>query len=245
MIPILAIPTYNQPSLLARCLESIDHPVGRIVIIENGPAVCRHYPAGAVVIVDSGTAICDPVNATVISHPNAGVAASWNEAIKLFPAPYWVIGSDDIAFAPGDLALMEAACSGDDWFCVASNLHFSFFAISRLGVNAVGLFDENFYPAYYEDFDWLYRAGLVDANRCRAVATKALHGFSGESSATIRSTEEIGRKNERTYAHNVEYYKLKWGGDWKQEKFRHPFNDPRLSVDYWKFSPEFREVQQW
>ena len=32
MIPVLGIPYFNRPDLLLRCLDSIDHPVGRVVL---------------------------------------------------------------------------------------------------------------------------------------------------------------------------------------------------------------------
>ncbi len=36
MIPILAIPVLNRGDLLLRCIRSIDYPVGKLVIVNNG-----------------------------------------------------------------------------------------------------------------------------------------------------------------------------------------------------------------
>ena len=103
-IPVLGVPTYHRTDLLFRLLATLEHAgaaIEHLVIVNNHPKrnlLLTRPPAHT------------PVKRmTIIKHPNAGVAGAWNEIIKLFPAPWWLITNDDIAFQPGDLAKMALA----------------------------------------------------------------------------------------------------------------------------------------
>jgi hypothetical protein len=82
MIPVLGIPYLNRPDLLARCIKSIDYPVDQLVLIDNSNGTLERlgYSFGI-----------HPLHNTqirtlhLVQHANAGVAASWNEIITLFP----------------------------------------------------------------------------------------------------------------------------------------------------------------
>jgi|WetSurMetagenome_2_1015567.scaffolds.fasta_scaffold528768_1 GT2 family glycosyltransferase len=231
MIPVLSIPTLNQTDMLIRCLKSIDHPIEKLVVVNNSNR-------------DLGKL---PWNEIVITHPNAGVAQSWNEVIKLFPAPYWVLVNDDIQFMPGDLAEMERIAVEGGAMCsaVMSNHGASFFTVTQRGLIKVGLFDENFYPAYCEDLDWFHRAKLLDEKLIQATKIKSRHGLDGTGSQTVFTNEHYRKENERTYNNNAAYYRMKWGGNFRQETFAHPFNDPAWPVDVWRFEPQMRAINQW
>src|SRR6476646_7004966 len=99
MIPVLAIPVINQPSMLAACLASIDEPVERLIVIDN---------SGTGALGDVAAAIRP--DALIVDPPsNLGVAASWNFAIRTTPdAPWWCLVNADVEFAPGDLARLAA-----------------------------------------------------------------------------------------------------------------------------------------
>ena len=57
------------------------------------------------------------------------------------------------------------------------NRGFNFFALTREVVQAVGLFDENIFPAFWEDRDYQYRLGLWDGARIRTFKNvKLWHG---------------------------------------------------------------------
>jgi len=244
-IPILGIPHLHRPDILRRCLDSIDYPISRVVIVQNGR--------------DEDMPSLDNLphwiqNLTVIKHPNAGVAGSWNEIIKLFPAPYWMISNNDILFTAG--ALEKMAQAGDlqallpsayDQRQPAGMLYghaASFFIITRHGVMNLGLFDENIFPAYLEDCDWSRRCDLSGGVRVNVPDTHARHGddrFTG--SCTIQSDPELHRKNGITHGRNFDYYRRKWGGLNGQETFSRPFNDPNWPIQHWLFSPAIRAVQ--
>ena len=114
-IPVLGIPHYNRPDLTARCIASIDYPVGKLVLVvnsENSISELGLIQRELAARMDAGL-----VKSThIITHPNAGVAGAWNEIIKLFPAPWWLISNNDIEFAPGDLKKMAAFVGQGRWY---------------------------------------------------------------------------------------------------------------------------------
>lgn len=235
MIPVLGIPHYNRPDLLLRCLRSIDHPVRELVIIQNGPdsEMPRHIEV--------------PMarNVTVVRHPNSGVAGSWNEIIKLWPAPWWMLVNNDIMFSPGDLkAMADEKWRTENVAALYGNHGASFWIVTANGVKRVGLFDENLYPAYLEDCDWSYRMKLIKMEHVDVPGVCAVHGEEGHGSCTIMSNEQVRAENHRTHGNNFRYYLAKWGGNNGEEKYLMPFNLP-VPVTYWSFNPEFRAEQQW
>ena len=87
MIPLLVVPTLTRHDLLGRMLDTVDSPVGRLVVIDN---------SGKGVELPDGP--WD--DATVLRMPcNFGVAASWNLAARMGHRDDWVmIVSDDVLF---------------------------------------------------------------------------------------------------------------------------------------------------
>lgn len=232
MIPILTIPIYNRRDLLLRCVASIDHPVERLVVVQNG------YEDGT---VEPPKCVKD---FTLIRHPNAGVAASWNEVIKLFPADWWLIANNDIQFTPGDLTRMDEAIQRGEVGCYYGNHGASWFGVTKAAIQAVGLFDENFFPAYLEDCDWSCRADLLGVNRTTVQECRSIHGDAKSTgSCTIMSDQAVRDKNHRTHGRNFEYYRRKWGGINGQETFKTPFNEPNWPIQHWMFDPDFRKGQ--
>jgi hypothetical protein len=247
-IPILGIPHFNRPDLTARCVASIDYPVEQLVIICQGPRENRlleeHYEA-----INTNANVKQTV---FIQHPNAGVAGSWNEIIKLFPAPWWMISNNDMQFTKGDLEKMAT----DAWYQEAlgdgaagklyGNHGASWFVITKRGVQTVGWFDENIYPAYLEDCDWARRADLLKVRRANVPDVHAIHGDGvNGGSCTIMSDPNIRGQNGNTHGGNFAYYDAKWGGKNEQETFATPFNDPNWPVWAWRYDPDFRARQQW
>lgn len=201
MIPVLGVPTLYRVDLLKRMLDSIDHEVGIKLIIDNGGLVPE----------------CD---ATVIRLPhNLGVGASWNLIFKMTPrAPWWLICNDDIVLGPGDLERL-AGVMEDPSPKIAMLLGFTSFGINQAALDAVGFFDENFHPAYCEDNDMTWRAGLANVPLIN-VESHVEH----EGSATIRGHDLYMRQNGNTFPQNLAYYRSKWGGNPGQETYRTPFD---------------------
>jgi hypothetical protein len=88
------------------------------------------------------------------------VAGSWNLGIKADPfAPWWLIANFDLEWPAGSLrAFSEQATDGV--LLAESPQPWSAFALSEDAVKRVGLFDEGFHPAYFEDTDYEMRCQI-------------------------------------------------------------------------------------
>ena len=92
MIPVLIIPVLNRYDLLDNALSTINHPIGEILIVNNGK--------------EDYNPLFPQLNIRVLDLPsNMGCAGSWNLGIKLYPyVPYWMFSSNDVNFYPESLA---------------------------------------------------------------------------------------------------------------------------------------------
>lgn len=148
-IPTMIIPTLNGHDRVYDLFATIDYPIRHAVIIDNGDKF-EVWPDSPMV---------DKVS--VIHLPsNLGVAASWNLGIKVTPfSPWWFIVNDDVTFPAGSLERFAEGMEQHEAIAVADNgAPWCAFGISEHVVSVVGLFDEVFYPAYYEDTDYARRA---------------------------------------------------------------------------------------
>lgn len=225
MIPNLIVPVLNRPDLLERMLDSIDHPVGQVIIIDNGAVVpWEMWEETPHRVIEAG-------------H-NLGVAASWNLGMKVSPAGWWLIVNSDIVFGRGDLErLAKKVTRAPGLWCMKD---MAAFALTLETLDAVGTFDENFHPAYDEDLDYARRAQLA---RVPIIKT----GFTGEheGSATIRADHRFTVRNAYTHPMNDQYYARKWGGrKLGGETFDTPFNLGG-SVRDWTLEPRRLVDQDW
>ncbi len=103
------------------------------------------------------------------------------------------------------------------------------FAVMKKCVDEVGLYDENFYPVYYDDTDYGYRMGLIGAVKTLCYPDRVSQDLGG---GVKHDTELFD-----LYWHNVnhihDYYVRKWGGEHTFETFKTPFNDPTKSIKDW------------
>ncbi len=228
MIPVLGVPVLNRSDLLYNMLESIDHPVGRIVVIDNGDVVSRYELER----IQPGIRLIKPGS-------NFGVAASWNLVMKSNPwAPWWFLVNNDIVFQPGDLARLEQTVQPEA--ALFHMMSFAAFALTRQALDVLGYFDENFHPAYDEDVDYAYRCQLATVPRI-GVMSSARH----IGSATIYGDKLYRTQNGKTHGLNDRYYERKWGGPkMGGETFTTPF-DRGGSIGDWTLEPSRLREQGW
>lgn len=157
---------------------------------------------------------------------NLGVAPGWNKLCKLAfdrGCDAIVIANDDIILDPPTLPSTVLSLQHADFVACPGQNMFSFFGITRKLYEAVGEFDENFWPAYYEDNDYDYRMKLAGFSRY----TLAESGFFHQGSATLKNyTEEQMNAHHHNFGKNRTYYASKWGGLPHYEAFQTPFNIP-------------------
>ena len=188
LIPALIVPVLTRYELLERMLNSIDYPVGHLVVINNG--------------TDPYWPICQQAReVSVIDMPaNLGVAGSWNLGIKATPfAPYWLIANFDVTWPADSLARFAEESSRDALLLSGGAPPWCAFTVGDNVVQQVGLFDERLHPAYFEDNDY--------ERRCTAAGVTVDHS---DISVTHRnsSTLEDGYAslNGRTFPDNAEFY---------------------------------------
>ncbi len=98
----------------------------------------------------------------------------------------------------------------------------------------IGYIDVNYYPAYYEDNDYVRRAinsGLT--NSCRVLNSLYFHFWS----RTIH--QGTGGSNTGYFHENRTFYMRKWGGDFGYEAFTEPFNGVPYFLGNIRLEPEF------
>lgn len=236
MIPCLGVLVLNRADLLMRLVDSIDYPIDKLCIVQNGG------DADVVAAIkDLTTRKRKWINSIYVERPfrNTGVAPAWNSIIKSFPeCAYWLISNNDTLFLPGDLMRIHATWQAkQDSVITAPNGAFSCFAIGPSVVSRVGLFDENIWPIYSEDLDYIIRMRRAGVE---LVPLNSDIGEANNGSWTIRSSDEYRAANGETQIRNDQYVSKKWG---KDHNVAMPFGDPTRSHRDWWYDP-FRRKQQ-
>lgn len=162
MIPAMGFAVLNQFDKADRLLASIDYPVDHLVIVDN-----------------SGKASWNPVkpdwvaNLWVLRVPfGLGLVGAWNLVVKSTPyAPYWLLINDDAWFAPGSMKRIADNVDTEALNFIGCVPDWSGIVLGEGLVEKVGLYDERFYPLYFDDNDYERRitnAG-ISINRIPAV----------------------------------------------------------------------------
>ena len=185
MIPVLGFAVYSQFDKADRLLESIDYPVKHLVIVDN-----------------SGLKSWQPKqpeqvkNLWLIQVPyGLGLVGAWNLVIKSTPySPYWVLVNDDAWFQAGALEIIAQKADPEalnfvdiipDWSCVV---------FGEGAITKAGLYDERFYPLYFDDNDLdrrMEHAGV----RIQRIEAKVHH----ENSSSLKGKSN---QNNRSYSAN-------------------------------------------
>src|SRR5262245_38462868 len=199
----LGIPTLCPHGLLRACIAS---------------ALAGTRPPHVVFVVDNGGGFAHPDARVRVLNPSAnlGVARSWNLLHKVANRLPLIISNDDIRFAPDTCAIalatpgpFVAICA---WAC---------FLQREECWQAVGEYDERFWPAYFEDNDYHYRMRLAGLDY--VVPAGGAVGHAG--SATLQALPEVHRQRvAHHFELNREYYARKWGGPPGAERFARPFD---------------------
>lgn len=200
MIPVLTIPVLNRYDLLDQNLDLIDYPIDEILIINNGKE--EYIPKR------------NDLNIRVLNLPsNLGMSGSWNLAIKLYPhKPYWIFSSADTHWVPGSLQKLNEA-SGKDKLVMTTEA-WSCFSIGEEMVRNVGLFDEYFYPIYFEDNDYYERVMRSTMKNGYIDGTIKVNAPLG-ASQTIHSDENLKNRNNETFLINKAYFEKKISEDFQ------------------------------
>jgi len=225
---VLGIPRCNEPpsvfeETLQAARESALQP-DHTVLVDNGDQPFEGWT---------------PIYGCVVVRPgrNVGCAGAWNIVLRL---AFATLDADSAILLNGDCAV------GKDTFgrMLASPARlvcahgFSCFRIDRALWNAIGEFDEEYWPVYWEDTDYRRRLALAGEpieewpleevgrpSHGRAVyASGITHGKSDAGGYQGWTGDKRAWFQERLEA-NRQRYIAKWGGLPGSERFSTPFGE--------------------
>ncbi len=188
---LLGVPTLCRYDLLEQLIDSA----------ERGSL----KPRGYVIVDNGGKCPLEGPNITCIAPGrNVGVAAAWNLLLDHAGEEALVISNDDIVFGP---RTFEELVTGVARHPFVSGLGFALFAQSPECVKRVGFYDENFWPAYYEDDDYAHRLRRAGIEPLSVLSEPVQHlGWAttralGDRASYIHEQREV----------NARYFEAKWG----------------------------------
>lgn len=204
----VGIPTINQSKMLNESLAKYFHDFYNrdIIIVDNGSQDILTRK--------------DKFHIYRPKKGNIGVSASWNYILKRAmktDCSHVLMLNDDIYL--GKTTKEVEAMIGDlryaDLF--KSEHHFCSFIVPIFTFNRFGGFDEGFFPAYFEDNDYLYRIKLEEGY---VLTRSELNPLIYNNSLSIKKDPSLNSK----FMDNQNRYVEKWGGLPREETYTKPFN---------------------
>lgn len=171
------------------------------------------------------------------AHANRGVAASWNlgmERAFSWHAEWLVLCSESVRFGEAGGCDLEAELTADhDSPWIDTHLGWHLVAFRTRTLARVGRFDENFFPAYMEDTDYLVRLHLAGYPSPRE--NDRPHRWLIGLDVSDRGTEHSIRAGLVTvdFAPLLDYYRRKWGCDPPSYAHLRPFGEEARDWTYW------------
>jgi hypothetical protein len=241
-IPVIGAPVVTNPYWISRLIMSVDYPVENFVIINNNgrgeiDTELNRLAKMTHKYID---------NIKVVHMPaNIGCAGAWNLIIKCYMnAPYWIIVNDDVAFGPG---LLEEMATIVEESPTVGMIHpnpgdfgigaWDLFLIRENIVQMFGLFDENCYPAYCEDADYIMRFVHRPIHKIVGTKNSYLHGdqdsknYYDSGSQTVKSEEGLTELLAMANRVNIDYLTRKWGPGWRNMQPKPlPFMDEEKDI---------------
>jgi len=150
---------------------------------------------------------------------NIGVAASWNKLCKIIfeKHNHALIINDDV-YLGYNTDTINSVIEKYEYSLVQSYVSWSVILMSKYMYDYIGDFDETFYPAYYEDSDYLYRMKLKGI---RQDVEAELNPQTVRISMTQERDPEL--VNASMEANRLRYIE-KWGNSPLLETFLTPYN---------------------
>jgi GT2 family glycosyltransferase len=203
----LGIPTLQCYDLLLLLIESAQagtESPSEYVIVDNGGG-----------LLDSGAPL--PSNARVIvPGRNLGVAASWNLLLDDAGDEPIVISNDDVKLGRRTFEEMRYGLTTNLMVCSG----WALFAQAPEITRQVGYYDENFWPAYYEDSDYEVRLARAGIERVWPVTEPVDHAGCWTTTTRLGNPEWLWRGVQNCQG----YFMRKWGALPGGVLYDEPFN---------------------
>jgi GT2 family glycosyltransferase len=158
----------------------------------------------------------------IILHPqieNLGVAKSWNTLLDAIykEHDFAMILNDDIYFGYGKSHIENLIDKYSTQKLMTNPIDWCVFVMPKATYIENGKFDEQFYPAYCEDNDYVYRLKLKGH---KVYKTHELIPKVHRASMTLEKDYTL----QTAFHENKEKYIAKWGGAPDFEVFKNPYN---------------------
>ena len=142
----MIVPVLTRYDLLDRMMKSLNYPIKDLVVIDNGSKGYNWQPHWNQWVAKLHH----------IKLPsNLGVPGSWNLGIKSFPnSEYWLITNFDVEWGGESLKMFQDISRKNKLVLSNGAPPWCAFSLGWEVVDKVGLFDESFVPAYFEDNDY-------------------------------------------------------------------------------------------
>lgn len=248
-IPTIITAVVNSSYWVSRLLFSVDYPVDNFFIINNNGRGQLDEELEQISKIKHK--FIKKIQITNLPA-NLGVPGAWNLGIKCFlNSPFWIICNDDIAFSSGFLEEMVTSAIKDPEVGIVHGRqgdyetgNFDNFLIKDWVIQEYGLFDENFYPAYCEDADYLMRIRKKPLKRIMQLQNTYYHGFSTDyyegGRQTSKTEEHLAPMLDEVNRKNFDYMTEKWGPSWRvQAPQEHVYGVPSMPISYTSFNLEF------
>ena len=212
----LACPTYRRYDLLGQMVASAERGTvvpDRYYIVDNGGS----FVAGAHGLPTVKTEVASPGR-------NMGVSASWNVTLSRHDDIVIMVCDDVVLGTHTVEALVQGYEAHPEigFFFPESASMFTVYLQRKSLFEKLGPYDEQFWPAYFEDNDMYRRMGLA-GERSLAVTGEGV-GYYHHLSATMKTynADEM-RDHHARFEACQRYYVQKWGGMPHHERFATPF----------------------
>ena len=190
----MIVPVLTRYDLLDRMIGSINYAVKDLLVIDNGAKTTDWSPTWNQWVS----------KVWHLKFPsNLGVPGSWNLGIKSLPmSDYWLIANFDIEWGGDSLKLFAEQSTPDKLLLSNGSPEWCAFTIGSKVVQKVGLFDESFVPAYFEDTDYEGRIKFHNVEIERSFIPVA-----HDNSSTIKAGFQ--KNNDLTFLANEQYFSQK------------------------------------
>ena len=177
-----------------------------------------------------------------------GCSGYWNQIIFENPAAeYWLLLNNDVVFERNGLKsthelIMASKKAGErlQTFHLSAIKTWSAFAVTREGIAERGMFDENIFPAYYEDTDFHYRKLPLESKVSERPYITHIPGTGTGQARLSDNLFHSGLKKMKIAADNAAFFSNKYGtpgtepdgsisrneGTMGNVEIRHPYKFP-------------------
>lgn len=237
-IPLINVFNRAGVQFMERFVRSIDFPTETLMIVQDSLEDTRLFSLIRTLRNDPSVQRYIKNIRHVVNVNNTGCAQGWNTVMRLYPGePFYIFSANDILLPPGglqvfynkvrdlqqrdpQLGLVSAKTfygtrrrgwTTEEVFKTQFNA--MFWVYTRQGILRSGLYDENFYPGYYEDDEIIYR-NFVSGMKSQCISEVVVtHGYPSGYYRTGTKLED--RKNlfasEVKRSTNQKYMQTKWG----------------------------------